>query len=74
MDSKRLQKAIENTKRLPDGWTIQIWIENDSVLTFLNDPFHEDIDRYQVYDDFAELPEQIENSIAYAIANNGDYQ
>lgn len=72
-ENKRLLKAIANCDKLPDDWTVEISIDNDIKRAYLIDPEGDSVECHEIYDDFTELPEQIENCIAYAIANNDDY-
>lgn len=65
----RLLKAIAATKELPGGWTIDVSFDCDGGLVFLCNTEGDVIPRDQIYDDFASLPTQIENAIAYAKAN-----
>jgi hypothetical protein len=72
-ENERLLRAIQNCNKLPEDWTVEISLDKDIKRAYLVDPEGELVDQDALYDDFTEFPEQIENCIAYAIANNDDY-
>jgi len=72
-EAERLLKAINSAaEKLPENWMVSIDIENGFGGVSLSNLKGDDIDSNDFTSPDDNLAEQLENAIAYAIANDGE--